>query len=286
MANHIRAKISYCFSELNILSKFWKTRCESFDITAKIGIYLWQFWWVEFSSDITSKIGITCEPIFLRRWLAAYFSLPISVRGRCLKFWTLDMETVTQLNPYLGSDIRTFKLVPQPSRWNSSITWVPVTPWTLCTMCIILKDWTQALRKLFEKGGADFAPGPYAAIFFIGPPALESRASPEKADERGGGDSDTFFSLLKKFRYFRHGIGVSSYIINLYNKHSSKKNKKQITSNRGVRSHPSHAPPPPLLLTGLLNILVKFDHCIIVSLWTFQPTLVPPQYLFSPEPNQ
>ena len=45
----------------------------------------------------------------------------------------------------------------------------------------------QARTKLFEKGGADFAPGPYAVIFFTGPPpASIVDASPEKADERGG----------------------------------------------------------------------------------------------------
>ena len=59
----------------------------------------------------------------------------------------------------------------------------------------------QARKKLFEKRGADFAPGPYTVIFFFRSAAsLESRASPEKADGRGGGGGGTltlFFSFLK-----------------------------------------------------------------------------------------
>ena len=56
----------------------------------------------------------------------------------------------------------------------------------------------------------------------------------------GGGESDTFS---------RHGVGVYSYITNLYNKQASKQAKKKkrkvFTSKREVQSHPLHPPPPP-----------------------------------------
>ena len=63
----------------------------------------------------------------------------------------------------------------------------------------------QAHKKLFEKrggggGGADFAPGSYAVIFFL-------------------------LKILGKF--FRHGVGLPSYMTNLYNKQAKNEEKNK-----------------------------------------------------------
>ena len=110
--------------------------------------------------------------------------------------------------------------------------------------------------------------------------SLESRASPEKADEHsvggveggGGGWLPTlFFPFYWKQiggQFSRHGVGVSSYITNIYNK-QAKNNKKFFTSKRGVQSHPSHPLPPfgrawatgqMIVFTHWLNC-VHFIHC-------------------------
>ena len=62
----------------------------------------------------------------------------------------------------------------------------------------------EVRKKAFWKGGADFAPGPYAVTFLLPVAASLSKVaqSPEKAESGGGGgggDSDTFFFLLKIF---------------------------------------------------------------------------------------
>ena len=86
--------------------------------------------------------------------------------------------------------------------------------------------------------------------------SVESRASPEKAGGGGGGGGGNptcLFSFSNVGQFSRHGVGVSLYVTNLYNKHTSNNNK--ITSKRGVWSHPS--PPPPPLTMGLCIIITK-----------------------------
>ena len=91
----------------------------------------------------------------------------------------------------------------------------------------------QASTKLFEKGGADCAPGPYAVFFFFtGPPPASKVAQVlKKLMSTGEGGTPTlFFPSLKILgQVSRHGVGISSYITNLYNKQASnnKKEKKE-----------------------------------------------------------
>ena len=88
---------------------------------------------------------------------------------------------------------------------------------------------------------------------------LESHANPEKADwGGGGGGGGTLTLFLPSSKVSRHGVGVSSYITNHYNKQTSKQasnNKKTgFTSKRGVRSHPSH---PPFGQACSMNQMIK-----------------------------
>ena len=74
----------------------------------------------------------------------------------------------------------------------------------------------RPVRKLFENGGVDFA-SKVAEVL-------------KKADEGGRGEGGTptlFFSVSNFFllQFSRHGVGVSSYITNLYNKHARQKKK-------------------------------------------------------------
>ena len=62
----------------------------------------------------------------------------------------------------------------------------------------------------------------------------------------GGGDSNTFYSFLQILGQFSsHGVGVSSYITNIYNKQAT---KKKFSSPKGGcgRTHRTPTPPPPL----------------------------------------
>ena len=100
----------------------------------------------------------------------------------------------------------------------------------------------QARRKLFEKGGADFEPGPYAVIIYRSTASLESCASPEKADWGGGGvcsqqQKNSFLKILGQFS--RHGVGVSLFITNLYNKPP-----KKFSLPKGGCSRTHRTPPP------------------------------------------
>ena len=65
----------------------------------------------------------------------------------------------------------------------------------------------QARKKLFEKGGADFAPGPYAVFFFFtGPPPASKIAQVLKKLMSGGGGGGTPI-LVSLGQFSRHGVG-------------------------------------------------------------------------------
>ena len=115
----------------------------------------------------------------------------------------------------------------------------------------------QAHKKLFEKGDAEFAPGPYAVKFFQ--PVrrllcLETHGSPEKAKAEGGGGggTPTLFLLLllltnlgSTFQTQGRGIFI---ITNLYNKQAKKKSFSLPNFQKGC----AVAPIAPPLRTGLV----------------------------------
>ena len=118
---------------------------------------------------------------------------------------------------------------------------------------VVIKDiWTvyvQAHKKLFEKGGADFELGQYTVILFLFEKLRKSWKS------WWGGDSDHFFPFLTILGQFsRHGVGVSSYITNLYNKQAN--NKKRFFTSKGgggVRSG---------LLCGKISSILLIEVCL------------------------
>ena len=84
----------------------------------------------------------------------------------------------------------------------------------------------QARTKLFEKGGADFAPGPYAALFIF---CNRSAASLES-------HCDAIFQTRGRGIFRTSPTSITS------TKATTTKAQK-ITSKRGVQSHPLHPPP-------------------------------------------
>ena len=72
-------------------------------------------------------------------------------------------------------------------------------------------------------------------------------AAPDlKKGSRGGGGGGVpilFFLLTKRFdQFYRHGVGVSSYMTNISDKQASKMNFK---NGAGVFEPPITPPPPP-----------------------------------------